>query len=99
MALGSRTAEVGSCRDSAAALLVVADMCTYFGLGLVCRVFFPRFGVPCFRERSRERCRTPEGCGLNVPRLQKLGVALPCLSNTGEEEVVLCAVLGSSEGR
>lgn len=57
----------------------------------------PRFGVQCFRERSRERCLTPGGCGLNEPRLRKLGAALPCLSNTGEEEV-MCTGLGSSEG-
>lgn len=90
MALGSDTAEVGFCRVAAAALLVVTGVVYVFwfgGFGFWGSFF--RFGVQYFRERSRERRRTPGRCVLNEPRLRKLGAALPCLSNTGEEEVVL----------
>lgn len=41
MALGSGTAEVGSCRENAAALLVVAEVVYVFWLGF----FFPIWRV------------------------------------------------------
>lgn len=94
MALGSGTAEVGSCREAVAAVLVVAGVVYVFWFG----VFFTIWRA-VFQGEEPGALLTPGGCGLNEPRLRKLGAALPCLSNTGEEEVVLCAGLGSSEGR